>query len=161
MIPLQTWIPRYLKKLLICFLVLPFLGALWLTFGLGYRVLFNTTNSLSHIMYLTNPTRAPIKPGDLIAFQHHASSKTVVKRVIGVEGDRISRTQNALIVKGKAFPLKEKRSNGEALTPLNANVIPTGMVFVAGEHIDSFDSRYNAFGLVPISTIKGRVWVHF
>lgn len=159
--PPQTWIPRYRKRLLICFFVLPFLSALWLTFGLGYRVLFNTTHSLSHIMYLTNPTRASIKSGDLIAFQHHASPKTVVKRVIGVEGDTIGHTQNALIVKGTEFLLKKKLSNGGALTPLNANVIPAGMVFVAGEHVDSFDSRYNAFGLVPVSKIKGRVWVLF
>ena len=44
---------------------------------------------------------------------------------------------------------------------MDTDVIPEGMVFVAGTHSDSFDSRYKEFGFVPLETVRGQVWPLF
>lgn len=161
MITSQNWIRRYRKIILISFLMVSFVLSLWISFGLGYRVMFNTTHSLPHVMYLTNPKTVFFKHGDIIAFPHNASKNTVIKRVIGVEGDLISQKQKAIVVHDLELALKDTRSNGDSLTPLKIKVIPKGMVFVAGEHSDSFDSRYDEFGLISVSDVKGQVWPVF
>lgn len=152
---------RFKEICFVGFLLTPLLVSLWLTFGLGYRLLFNTTHSLAHHVYLATPTHGFLQRGVYIAFKHNASTHVVVKRVIGVEGDRIEHDAHVIVVHKTTLSLKEKRSNGTALTPLNASIVPAGMVFVAGDHPDSFDSRYNEFGLVPLSTVRGRVWPVF
>ena len=54
------------------------------------------------------------------------------------------------------LPLLEKTSDGKPLTPISATSVPEGYVFVAGDHPNSFDSRYEEFGLVPIEKIWGK-----
>ena len=152
------------KTLFIGFLLTPLMIALWLTFGMGYCLLFNTTYSLSHHVYIATSIQGQLQRGDYIAFKHSASGHMVVKQVIGIEGDQIEYVEQGakvVVVHKKSLPLKEKRSNGIRLTPLNASIVPGEMVFVAGDHLDSFDSRYNEFGLVPLSTVRGRVWPLF
>ena len=145
---------------LVCVLI-PLILSLGVTFGLGYRVLINTTHSLPQTLYLTNPSHAPFARGDLVTFTHPASSMIIVKRVMGVEGDLLTPCKNAVSVNKHTLALKTKRSNGTPLTPIKAHTVPKGMVFVAGEHVDSFDSRYEEFGLVPLSQVMGRVWPLF
>ena len=130
---------------------------------LGYRILINTSTSLPHTFYITNPKQAPVKHGDYIAFNHPASPKIIVKRVIGIEGDDILKTAHSVYIKGceRKFFLKEKRSNGLVLTAVNADVVPEKTFFVAGSHDGSFDSRYQEFGLIPLAQIRGQVWPIF
>lgn len=54
------------------------------------------------------------------------------------------------------LPLLEKTSQGKPLTPISAAIVPEGYVFVAGDNPNSFDSRYEEFGLVPIEKIWGK-----
>lgn len=134
-----------------------------LSFGLGYRVLINTTHSLPHTFYLTNPTQKVLKRGDYIAFTHPLSEGLIVKQVKGVAGDTLVKTPGFVRIDGVpgAFQLRDKRSNGTPLTPISADVIAEGTVFVAGSHPDSFDSRYLEFGLIPLAQVRGQVWPLF
>jgi conjugative transfer signal peptidase TraF len=134
-----------------------------LSFGLGYRVLINTTHSLPHTFYLTNPTQKVIKRGDYIAFTHSISKVLLVKQVKGVAGDTLIKTADFVRIDGVPTPLRlrQKRADGTSLTPLKADVISDGTVFVAGSHPDSFDSRYQEIGLIPLAQVRGQVWPLF
>lgn len=134
-----------------------------MSFVLGYRVLINTTHSLPHTFYVINPAKGEIQRGDYIAFTHAASAYVVVKQVMGIEGDRIHKNTSGVSLSGSESTLdvKEMRSDGSALTRIHADVVPEKTVFVAGSHPDSFDSRYQEFGLVPLQQVRGRVWPLF
>ena len=59
------------------------------------------------------------------------------------------------------FPLLKQTKEGNPLTPLSVKnisgeIIPPGYVFVAGDNPNSFDSRYEEFGLVPMEKIWGK-----
>jgi type IV secretory pathway protease TraF len=69
------------------------------------------------------------------------------------------------------FPLLKQTKEGNPLTPLSIKnipegrntqgiipegIIPKGYVFVAGDNLNSFDSRYEEFGLVPVEKIWGK-----
>jgi signal peptidase I len=54
------------------------------------------------------------------------------------------------------FPLLDRTTGGDPLTPLSAKIIPEGALFVLGDHPRSFDSRYEEFGLVPVDKIWGK-----
>lgn len=74
------------------------------------------------------------------------------------------------------FPLLKQTREGNPLTPLSVKrfskgdiskeiifgrvipegIIPSGYVFVAGDNPNSFDSRYEEFGLVPMEKIWGK-----
>lgn len=76
----------------------------------------------------------------------------------------------------KIFPLLKQTREGNPLTPLSVKrffegdipkenifegvipegIIPPGYVFVAGDNPNSFDSRYEEFGLVPMEKIWGK-----
>lgn len=72
----------------------------------------------------------------------------------------------------KIFPLLKQTKEGNPLTPISVKrfsegdiskggiipeeIIPPGYVFVAGNNPNSFDSRYEEFGLVPMEKIWGK-----
>lgn len=157
----KTWVLMHKKSAVISFFMAPLTLSLWLTFGLEYRVLFNVTNSLPHILYLTHPTQVALKRGDYVAFTHDASPYMIVKRVVGIEGDTIQHTTCGVQLNQLCFATKESRSNGATLTPMKAQTIPKGMLFVAGDHPGSFDSRYEEFGLLSLTHVRGHVWPVF
>jgi signal peptidase I len=97
-----------------------------------------------------------------------------VKRIIGMPGDSLSRDKERLCVASlpqihkpdspffsprsriQSLPLLDRTKDGKPLTPLNVDIIPPGYVFVAGDHVRSFDSRYEEFGLVPMAHLWGK-----
>ena len=107
-------------------------------------------------------------PGDLILkdethikiasinsqFETHAPKECMPKAFVGWHignGMRLPETY-----KSQTLPLQEKTSDGKPLTPISATSISEGYVFVAGDHPNSFDSRYEEFGLVPIEKVWGK-----
>jgi conjugal transfer pilin signal peptidase TrbI len=163
----RSWPPLFFKTHkkvgIFVILITPLCLSSLLSFGFGYRVVINTTYSLPHTFYLTNPVRNVPQRGDYIAFTHPISTKMIVKQVLGVAGDTLTQTPSFVCVEGsgRILSLKKKRSTGTPLTPMDTDVIPEGMVFVAGTHSDSFDSRYKEFGFVPLETVRGQVWPLF
>ncbi|WP_138495650.1 signal peptidase I [Paenibacillus pinistramenti] len=93
--------------------------------------------------------------GDVVIVKSHKLSYELIKRVIGVEGDRIV-IQGGVVYK-----------NGEALPELYTSGMPDDMpevlvgkheVFVMGDNRtpgESLDSRSSELGLVQTSEIKG------
>jgi conjugative transfer signal peptidase TraF len=137
--------------------------ALWVRFGLGYTILFNMTNSLPQTLFLTKMDQksVDIKRGDFVLFDHAASKMPIVKKVVGISGDVIFQKSDALVVNSYSLPLKETDSKGNPLKPLTDTFVWHGTVFVAGDHNNSLDSRYDTFGLVPLTQVQGVVWPIF
>ena len=118
------------------------------------------------------------QPNDIIIFDSVASDKRLVKRVIGVPGDKISMRNNQLFINGQAiaYEVKEKSIeshhesnetiNGQSHTIRLNNVasqlanfttvtVPTDRYLVLGDNRDnSADSR--VIGFVPRNEIIGR-----
>lgn len=120
------------------------------------------------IRYLFVKKSSSIKRGDIVAIQGHTpqyvGEHTFTKRIVGVPGDYIKRTKKGLEIKASngafttTFPLLNKTKEGQVLTPLSLQVIPEGYLFVVGDHLRSFDSRYEEFGLVPIDKVWGKAF---
>jgi conjugal transfer pilin signal peptidase TrbI len=57
--------------------------------------------------------------------------------------------------------VKHVLESGDVLAPIASGEIPPGHYYLAGEHPDSYDSRYASFGLIAERAIKAtatRVW---
>lgn len=118
------------------------------------------------------------QPNDIIIFDSVASDKRLVKRVIGVPGDKISMRNNQLFINGQAIAYEAKEKiieshhesnetiNGQSHTIRLNNIasqlanfttvtVPTDRYLVLGDNRDnSADSR--VIGFVPRNEIIGR-----
>lgn len=129
-----------------------------------------TSESLRGIRYLLIYKSSSFKRGDIVSIHghhpHYVGDHIFTKRIVGAPGDYIKRTKKGLEIKAShgafttTFPLLQKTKEGQVLTPLSLQVIPEGYLFVVGDHLRSFDSRYEEFGLVPIDKVwgKGLLW---
>ena len=72
--------------------------------------------------------------------------------------DREVFVNNESMGRAKEYTLKLHR-------PLHVNeftgVIPKGYYYVHTDHKDSFDSRYNEIGLIPLSEVRGKAYAYF
>ena len=113
----------------------------------GERVLVNRVT-----FHFREPRR-----GDIVVFHSTAESEDLVKRVVGVAGDRIEVKAGALYVNGvrQAEPyLNEQDIQGV----FAETTVPQCAVFVMGDNRnDSLDSR--VFGAISKSAIIGKVFV--
>ncbi|MEI6709982.1 MAG: signal peptidase I [Actinomycetota bacterium] len=105
-----------------------------------------------------------INRGDIVVFKAPATENCggepvvdLVKRVIGLPGDRLSSQGNTIYVNGK--PLNEAWSHLEPLGPaINPTTVKPNNYFVMGDnHNNSCDSRY--WGTVQKSLIIGKAFV--
>ncbi len=136
----------------------------WLT---TYTQLLETTSeSLEGIHYLIVLKSTSIKRGDIVSIQSHKpeyiGELPFTKRVIGFPGDQVIQSKTQLSVKAQndayaiTLPLLEKTKEGKTLRPLSLSTIPQGTFFVVGDHLRSFDSRYEEFGLVKAENVWGK-----
>ena len=130
------------------------------------QLLENVSESLDGVRYLLVLKSSSIKRGDIVSIQGHTPQYVgelpFTKRVIGLPGDQIIRNKTQLTVKAQngsfsiTLPLLEKTKEGKILTPLSLSTIPEGHFFVIGDHLRSFDSRYEEFGLVKAENVWGK-----
>lgn len=115
------------------------------------------TDSLDHHWFVLdkNKTLDSIQIGDYIHFKNARLNCWVIKKVVGKEGDLISIKDGEVNVNAEKLKLVHQDSQGKKLKALKNMVIPKGCFFVRGTHEKSFDSRYEDFGLVAYSDIKG------
>ncbi|OJW54569.1 MAG: signal peptidase I [Alphaproteobacteria bacterium 41-28] len=131
--------------------------------------------SLHGIRYILFKKRPPLRRGDIVSIQEYdtkyVQGKILTKRVIGLPGDIIVRDKEGIRILTfqtspkhsqpktlytTPLPLLKKTTDGKPLTPISATIIPSGHIFVAGDNLYSFDSRYEEFGLVPMEKIWGK-----
>jgi signal peptidase I len=111
-------------------------------------------------------TFGTVNTGDIVVFKAPAAVATqcgdavadLVKRVVGVPGDKVSSKGDTILINGVA--LKENWPHNEPLGArvVEKQVVPANSYFVIGDnHPDSCDSRY--WGYVPRENIIGKVFV--
>lgn len=125
------------------------------------KILRNTTTSLPGTYFLYFPKMTP-KRGDLTTYAH-TNGLTLMKRVIGIEGDVIRYDARGFLYVnnervGKPHP---KNSQGEVLHAIPAGVIPKGHVFLYASHPQSLDSRYTEVGLIYHKHLSGKAFYLF
>lgn len=115
------------------------------------------TDSLDHHWFVLkkHPTLDSIQLGDYVHFKNTRLNGWVIKKVVGRSGDSIVIKEGVMTVNAEKLKLVHQDSQGKRLKTLKNRVIPKGYFFVKGTHEKSFDSRYEDFGLVAYSDIKG------
>ena len=96
------------------------------------------------------------KKGDIVMFRYYDAygDKTVVKRIIAMEGDTIRILEDGVEVNGSI--IEETYVNGDT-TGLVDMTVPKDTVFVMGDNREtSFDSRN--MGAIPCADLKGKVF---
>ncbi len=125
-------------------------------------LLFTRSDSLPYKLYFLVKGNN-WKKGDLIAIKNFVTKYTqdqhFTKKIVGIAGDVVTIEGEYVLVNGiKHVKLKEKTKDHKKLTPMVAQTIPQQYFFVIAEHNDSFDSRYQEFGLVRENYIEGKVY---
>ncbi len=97
--------------------------------------------------------------GDIVMFHYFDAEgdKTVVKRIIAMEGDQIRILDEGVEVNGEIIEEVYTEGKTEGLVDMT---VPEGTVFVMGDNRGtSFDSRN--MGAIPCSDLKGKVFFRF
>jgi signal peptidase I len=104
-----------------------------------------------------------VRRGDIIVFRSPEKKEiTLVKRVIGVPGDRIQLVRKGLVLNGRAVAEPYVQHSDPnvlgARDSMAEFIVPMGHYFAMGDNRDnSHDSRF--FGFVPRENISGKPWV--
>ncbi len=98
----------------------------------------------------------PIQRGDIVVFRYPRDlSKSYIKRVIGMPGDRIRIEEGRVILNGKALSEPYVPEDFEDLRSYPETLVPANSYFVLGDHRSmSNDSR--DFGPVEQQYISGK-----
>lgn len=104
-----------------------------------------------------------IKREDIISLKY-ADTKYLIKRVIGLPGDKVEIINNQLYINGKAYQeeylSKDLNYIDFKLSDLGYNVIPENMYLVLGDNREiSLDSR--KIGLIKKKDINGKISFRF
>ena len=104
------------------------------------------------------------KNGDVIVFksdleQNDGTNKDLVKRIIGIEGDRIIIKDGKVYVNDKLLNETYLSQGMDTKGDIDL-VVPQGKLFVLGDNREvSWESRYEQVGLVDISDVEGKVLI--
>lgn len=110
---------------------------------------------------LVNTLRTSPARGEVIACTD-AEGTLLLRRVIGLPGDRVAidRTTGQISVNGT--PLAESYISRSAVGNMDIadeTEVPKGKLFLLGdERLAARDSRQEAFGLLPLTAVRGQVW---
>ena len=119
-------------------------------------IIKDISKSLPHKMYLGYSGDFEIKKGDIILLKHPNIGGYLIKKITGMQGDRIDILDDKICINDKyqGSILKRKLNTDKMITPIKAKEIETDYYFVCGTHEESFDSRYEEFGLVKKENIE-------
>lgn len=131
-------------------------------FGLeSFPFRINTSTSLPYRIFLRKQ-KGEVKRHIYVSFSHPENTKPLVKQVVGLPGDHIEKREDHILVNGfDCGKVVSITKTGNRVTPLDCEVIPEGYLFVYASHPESFDSRYQEFGLVEIDKIEEELWPVF
>ncbi len=123
-----------------------------------YSIRINLTPSHAYTLLLSKPLHE-MKKDSFVTLSHPNYDSRLSKQVIGVPGDRITHKEGKISINGSQIAIaKDKSLSGFDLHPIPEQVIPKGLYFVFCPHEDSFDSRYEEFGLIPAENIEEELW---
>ncbi len=142
--------------------VILLLGVIVFMVSFKSALFFGKSNSLPYKLYFLIKGNNWQKD-DLVAIKNFATRYTqnqhFTKQIVGVAGDLITVVDDYVLVNGiKCAKLKLQTKDHRKLTPIVAQTIPQRYLFVLAAHNDSFDSRYQEFGLVREDYIEGKVY---
>lgn len=157
---------KLLRLSFVCILLLGLIGMIAYYTKLSECV----TESLKGFKYALFLRTPHVNRGDVVLIQNHSvqyvGDLLFAKRILGIPGDLLYRSEEKLCISHKSLeikslemrclPLLKETKTQKPLTPLIASYIPQGYAFVTGDHPNSFDSRYEEFGLVPLEKIWGK-----
>lgn len=123
----------------------------------------NKSSSSPHTVFMARQWGGSLKRGQYIVFKHPLFSKSLVKIVLGLPGDKINKNKDNIVVAGVegGRVLEKSPTSGRPVHPLPDQTIPDNKVFVWAPADDSFDSRYEEMGLIPLESIKEEAWPLF
>lgn len=107
-----------------------------------------------------------IKRGDIVSLEY-ADTKYLIKRIVGMPGERITIKDNKLYIDGKLYKEDYLNPNLEYedydMTKVTGyDKIPDNMYLVLGDNReDSLDSRDSKVGLINKSEINGKISLRF
>lgn len=121
----------------------------------GIFPVFSLTDSLPNHIFVANQHDGRFQREQYVTFKQlmpgEARPKPLIKQIKGVAGDELVIKEGQCFVNGALIgPLQLQTLAGIELHPAKTQVIPEGKVFVAGIHPRSFDSRYQAMGLIDV-----------
>jgi conjugal transfer pilin signal peptidase TrbI len=141
-----------------CLYLALYFGCFYFIENPPFGIRLNQTPSLPYKLFLSCSSRSP-KKYDYVTLHHSSSPNLLVKQIIGFPGDQIIQLNEHIFVGhhdcGKALPFT---SSGMPISPIEAHTIPEGYLFVHAPHPESFDSRYQEFGLVQLSQLQEVLW---
>lgn len=134
-------------------------------FSRDHALMINVSPSLPYWAIWLERGTMP-KRGEIIVFDPPPSAlldahfgrepKPFTKKVLGVAGDRVTQKARTYFINGKAVAKAKRLSRkGEPLALGPTGTIPNGCYFVGTDHVDGFDSRYDAIGWVCHPRVLG------
>lgn len=150
----------FIKHIEANFLTYIFFFLAFFLFKQNYSIGINNDHSLPNKIYLIHYGEKT-GPNDIVVFKHFTKllnkDVTLTKIYTGQPGDKITIKDSDVFV-GSTYVghTKPKTRLGKTLTPIQETIIPSGKFFARATHKDSFDSRYQEFGLVDESSIIGK-----
>ncbi len=150
--------------------LLLFLGGLVLAGMLiPSRFAVTLTPSTDHrIFFLKNgPSQEDLETGMHVMFDIHSEyvdhgiPHRVIKRIACAEDEDLATVRDTFYCNGRKVAVAKSQSLAGVKLPQFSYTgkIPMGMIFVTGEHRDSFDSRY--FGFLRKEEVKARAYPLF
>lgn len=123
----------------------------------------NKSSSSPHTVFMARQWGGSLKRGQYIVFKHPLFAKPLVKRVLGLPGDKVNKYKGNILVGGVdgGRVLERSPRSGRPVHALPDQTIPDNKVFVWAPAPDSFDSRYEEMGLIPLKSIKEEAWPLF
>ena len=107
---------------------------------------------------LINKMDKNLARGDVIVFRFDKIKSFLMKRIIGIPGDEISFSENAIYVNGVTYWERDESDQGEEGELVTCQV-PEGHYFVLGDNVTvSVDSRNPDIGCVSADLIIGKIW---
>lgn len=115
------------------------------------------SNSLPKTLFFAMPITSPsaLEKGQIVCFDHPDLNMSVGKIIAGKPGDKISIQDQILYLNDVEIgSIQTVSKSGKTYHPISEQTILEGNYFVYTPHPESFDSRYQEFGLVKSDWIK-------
>jgi signal peptidase I len=103
------------------------------------------------------PVRGPQR-GDVVVFRVDPNSDLLIKRVIGLPGDRVEIRSGQVIINDD--PLDEPYITRPTYGDYGPVDVPPLHIFVLGDN-RGFSNDSRAFGALPLDSVIGRAWISY